>query len=106
MDDDVPVEDPWGGNSTALFPLSKTPVPLPRSLDDATGLPSSTGRRTSAEDPLVRAVLEDSSLSQDEKEIQLQSMFSRAASNGDIRCVKAILLDGRAHKFIDIDAED
>ena len=41
-----------------------------------------------AEDPLVRAVVDDTHLSNEEKGIQLQSLFSRAASNGDIRCVR------------------
>jgi ankyrin repeat protein len=109
MDDDVPLEDPWGSDTTVFPPTSKAPPPLPRSLDDATTLSQARGNVRfvvgTPEDPLVRAVLDDTSLSDEEKTTQLQSLFSRAASNGDIRCVRSIL-EGLALKLIDINAED
>lgn len=107
MDDDLPVEDPWGAG-TFTPPPKSSHVPLPRSLDEALISQQSLSKlrfTDVAEDPLVRAVVDDSSLSKEEKSEQLQSLFSRAASNGDIQCVRSIL-QGRAREFIDLDAED
>jgi ankyrin repeat protein len=107
MDDDEPIEDPWGPGMAAYAEPKPTQFTLPQSLNDAVVSPALGSSRyfLEAEDPLVRAVLDDSHLSKEEKKSQLQSLFSRAASNGDIRCVRS-MLQGSAKEFIDIDVED
>ena len=107
MDEDVPVEDPWGAGTTAYSAPRSPKFALPRSLNDAAASPGLTTPRfvQAAEDPLVRAVVDDTHLSNEEKTSQLQGLFSRAASNGDIRCVRS-MLEGDAKEYIDIDAED
>jgi ankyrin repeat protein len=107
MDDEVPLEDPWG-TRTPIYAVPKSPqFALPRSLNDAAISPSLGSARffEAAEDPLVRAVVDDTHLSNEEKKTQLQSLFSRAASNGDIQCVRS-MLQGPARDLLDIDAED
>jgi hypothetical protein len=106
MDEDVPVEDPWGASTTAYSAPRSPLTALPRSLNDAAISPGlSKPRFQTAEDPLVRAVVDDTHLSAEEKTSQLQGLFSRAASNGDIRCVQS-MLQGDAGDYLDIDAED
>lgn len=107
MDDDEPIEDPWGPGAAVYVEPQTTQFRLPQSLDDAVVSPGLSSPRyfLEAEDPLVRAVLDDPHLSKEEKTSQLQSLFSRAASNGDIRCVRS-MLQGPAKKFINIDVED
>jgi ankyrin repeat protein len=103
----VSIEDPWGAGITVYPEPKSSQFTLPRSLNDAEISPSLSTPRffQAAEDPLVRAVVDDAHLSNEEKTTQLQSLFSRAASNGDIRCVCS-MLQGSARDFIDIDAED
>lgn len=105
--DDESIEDPWGAATPVYAVPSSTHAPLPRSLNDVALSPSLASPRflQEAEDPLVRAVVDDSHLPKEEKQEQLQSLFSRAASNGDIRCVRS-MLNGPAREYIDIDAED
>ena len=105
--DDESIEDPWGAGTTVYAETTSTHAPLPRSLNDVAVVPSLASPRffEQAEDPLVRAVVDDSHLPKEEKEVQLRSLFSRAASNGDIRCVRS-MLNGLAREYIDIDAED
>lgn len=105
--DDESIEDPWGAGTTVFPEPTSTHSPLPRSLNDVALSPSLASPRffQDAEDPLVRAVVDDSHLPREEKQEQLQSLFSRAASNGDIRCVRS-MLNGPAREYIDIDAED
>jgi ankyrin repeat protein len=111
MDEDVPVEDPWGATTAAAATYTSpaiSSVPLPRSLDDAVTSQQTLSKprfAEVAEDPLVRAILDDSSLSQEQKSEQLQELFSRAASNGDIQCVRSII-HGVAREHVDIDEED
>jgi hypothetical protein len=107
MDDDGPIEDPWGAGTTVYAEPKSQQYTLPRSLNEATMSPTLTTPRfiEAAEDPLVRAVVDDVHLSNEEKTSQLQGLFSRAASNGDIRCVKS-MLQGSAREHIDLDAED
>jgi hypothetical protein len=107
MDDEVGVEDPWGAGTTTYTTPKTVQTVLPRSLNDAMVSPGLTKPRFAgaAEDPLVRAVVDDTSLSDEEKTKQLQGLFSRAASNGDIQCVRS-MLQGQARELIDIDAED
>jgi len=107
MNDDVGIEDPWGAGTT-IYTEPKTPAyDLPTSLDEVTISPTLGVPRFTevAEDPLVRAVVDDKHLTNEEKTVQLQGLFSRAASNGDIRCLR-YMLQGSARPFIDIDAED
>jgi Ankyrin repeats (3 copies) len=103
----VPIEDPWGTDTSAYVSPVTSPAPLPRSLDEVPSARPLNVRFVLGEpdDPLVRAVVDDSSLSEAEKTTQLQSLFSRAASNGDTRCVRAIL-EGPGRRFVDVDAED
>jgi hypothetical protein len=105
--DDESIEDPWGAGTPVYVGVTSIRTPLPRSLDDVALSPSLASPRffQEAEDPLVRAVVDDSHLQREEKKEQLQSLFSRAASNGDIRCVRS-MLNGPARDYIDIDAED
>jgi ankyrin repeat protein len=105
--DDEPIEDPWGPGAAVYVEPRSTQSPLPQSLNDAVISPGLSSPRyfQEAEDPLVRAVLDDSHLSKEERTSQLQSLFSRAASNGDIRCVRS-MLKGPAMEYIDIDVED
>src|ERR1700734_2436089 len=107
MDDEGPIEDPWGATTTVYAEPKSAQYALPRSLNEATISPTLTTPRfiEASEDPLVRAVVDDAHLSYEEKTSQLQGLFSRAASNGDIRCVKS-MLQGSAREHIDIDAED
>jgi len=108
MEDDVPVEDPWGSATPTYIPRPLASVPLPRSLDEAVVSQQSLSKprfAEVAEDPLVRAILDDSSLPKEHKSEQLQELFSRAASNGDIQCVRSII-QGAAREFVDIDMED
>jgi Ankyrin repeats (many copies)/Ankyrin repeats (3 copies) len=106
MDEDA-MEDPWGGGAATLSSPRSPQFNLPSSLNDATLSPGLTSPRFfgAAEDPLVRAVVDDAHLSNEEKTMQLQSLFSRAASNGDIQCVRT-MLQGPANEYIDVDAED
>jgi hypothetical protein len=101
------VEDPWGSGSSLYAEPTTLQYVLPASLNDAAVSPSLATPRffEVAEDPLVRAVVDDSHLSKEGKSAQLQSLFSRAASNGDIRCVRS-MLQGSAREFIDINEED
>jgi len=101
------MEDPWGSGSSFYVEPTTSQYALPKSLNDAAISPSLAIPRffDVAEDPLVRAVVDDSHLSREEKSMQLQSLFSRAASNGDIRCVRS-MLQGSAREFIDVDGED
>ena len=105
--DDESIEDPWGTGKPVFPEPTSTRSPLPRSLNDVALSPGLASPRffQDAEDPLVRAVVDDSHLPREEKQEQLQSLFSRAASNGDIRCVRS-MLNGPAREYIDIDAED
>jgi len=107
MADEVSYEDPWGAGTPIYSEPKTTQFALPRSLNDAAISPSLSSPRyfQEADDPLVRAVVDDTHLSKEDKTTQLQSLFSRAASNGDIRCVRS-MLKGPAQEFIDIDAED
>jgi ankyrin repeat protein len=107
MDDDPSIEDPWGAGTTVYPEPKSQQFALPRSLNDAAISPSLSSPRffEAAEDPLVRAVVDDTHLSDEEKTLQLQTLFSRAASNGDIRCVRS-MLQGPARTLFDIDAED
>lgn len=107
MEDEVSIEDPWGAGTTVYPEPKSSQFALPRSLNDAAVSPSLSTPRffQAAEDPLVRAVVDDTHLSNEEKTKQLQSLFSRAASNGDIRCVRS-MIQGSAREFIDIDGED
>ena len=107
MEDEASIEDPWGAGTAAYLEPKSRQFPLPRSLNDVAISPSLITPRffQAAEDPLVRAVVDDTHLSNEEKGIQLQSLFSRAASNGDIRCVRS-MLQGSAIEFIDLDGED
>ena len=101
------MEDPWGSGSAFDVEPTTPQYALPKSLNDAAISPSLAIPRffDVAEDPLVRAVVDDSHLSREEKSMQLQSLFSRAASNGDIRCVRS-MLQGSAREFIDVNGED
>jgi ankyrin repeat protein len=107
MDDEAPIEDPWGAPTGFYTGPPTAQYTLPRSLNDAALSPSLATPRFSevAEDPLVRAVVDDAHLPAEEKSVQLQSLFSRAASNGDIRCVRS-MLQGSAREFVDVDGED
>ena len=107
MEDETSIEDPWAAGTTVYPEPKSSQFTLPRSLNDAAISPSLTPLRffQSAEDPLVRAVVDDIHLSNEEKAIQLQILFSRAASNGDIQCVWS-MLQGSAREFIDVDGED
>ena len=114
MELEAPIEDPWSNGAIQLTtPLSHEPNnALPRSLDDASISPAlrshfleSPSSIDYVEDPLVRAILDDTNLPIVEKGKELQELFSRAASNGDLRCVQAIL-HGPARQLIDIDAAD
>jgi len=108
MDDDqASIEDPWGSGGSVYIEPKPTQFALPQSLNDASISPSLSTPRffQEADDPLVRAVVDDNHISKQEKMTQLQSLFSRAASNGDIRCVRS-MLHSRAREYIDIDAED
>jgi hypothetical protein len=115
MEAEDALEDPWGGGATSITatPIYSEDNDLPRSLNDASISPTlsprfaqiSTQIPPAEGDPLVHAVIEDTHLSDEEKTIQLQNLFSRAASNGDFRCVRTMLY-GPARAFIDVDAED
>src|SRR5277367_6858106 len=107
MEEEASIEDPWGPGTTVYSEAKSTQFSLPRSLDDAGVSPSLATPRffQAAEDPLVRAVVDDSHLSKEQKKTQLQSLFSRAASNGDIRCLRS-MIQGPAREFIDVDGED
>jgi ankyrin repeat protein len=107
MDVGGSIEDPWGEGTTLYSEPSSPQTSLPRSLNDATVSPTLSTPRFAdvAEDPLVRAVVDDPKLPRQEKTAQLQSLFSRAASNGDIRCVRS-MLQGDVREYVDIDAED
>jgi len=107
MDDQGPIEDPWGADTAFYSGPAPAPHALPRSLNDAAISPSLATPRffDVADDPLVRAVVDDAHLPSEEKRAQLQSLFSRAASNGDIMCVRS-MLQGAAREFIALDGED
>jgi hypothetical protein len=107
MEDEASIEDPWGAGTTVYPEPKSSQFALPRSLNDVAISPGLSTPRflQAAEDPLVRAVVDDTHLSNEEKGIQLQSLFSRAASNGDIRCVRD-MIKGSARAFIDLDGED
>lgn len=108
MDEDqTSIEDPWGSGTSIYVEPKPTQFALPQSLNEASISPGLSTPRffQEADDPLVRAVVDDSHISEQEKTTQLQSLFSRAASNGDIRCVRS-MLHSAAREYIDIDAED
>lgn len=65
MDVGGSIEDPWG-SGTSVYPEPTSPqASLPRSLNDATVSPTLSTPRfaQAAEDPLVRAVVDDVKLS-------------------------------------------
>ncbi|GAO50592.1 hypothetical protein G7K_4716-t1 [Saitoella complicata NRRL Y-17804] len=110
------------------------PVDLPRSLDDARplSLPRAasnfldpwTSQNTEPDDlPLpqpaqlnfgfgggeegddVDSILNDPSLSDFTRRQQLQEVFGRAASNGDLDVIRKVI-DGPGQKLVDVDAQD
>ncbi|KAF1983545.1 DIL and ankyrin domain-containing protein [Aulographum hederae CBS 113979] len=119
--------DGWQGQSQFLTsPVPARPINFNLSLDDPS-YEQDMGSRGMAEsdDKLVQmlqnqarlkedtemvagdedAILGDEKTSDSDKKEVLQSMFTTAASNGEVERVKA-LLNGPANKFIDINAPD
>jgi ankyrin repeat protein len=102
MEDVSSVLDPWG-SSTNID--SVTLSSRPHSSTDDVNSHINSDLPVSQHHPMVRSIIDDTTIPESEKRNQLQDVFSRAASNGDVRCIESIL-KGNALKFIDIDAED